>query len=301
MSNNTDHNPFRENEQGTTPVSGTTLVTESPHVAFAARSPSIIPTPIYDDTSSIGSSPYQSPSVSSMAMHSTAMSPSPLSNQIHSRQVGSSPTTPTPGDSRHHQDKIEVGENKSSIDNQLIYGPTFREEDISQQYNAAATPNTSSLLSKGFVPQQQEQEDIQMYETNHLPQQRNQAASSGSIPPPEQSRVDIFMSKLKGYQQQPTNVEEEERNTERGVHRQHGLGTEGNRYLPAKQRGLMFRQLFGDAKYPIFTWISAVVMIGVFVYELVRNNQLSGSLVQTNPFNPMIGPNYMVRNPIISR
>jgi hypothetical protein len=284
MNSNVDHNPFRENEQQPiTPLTGTNLAPESPHVAFADRSPSIMPTPIYDDTSSVGSFPHQSPSIA-------ALSPSPLS-----RQVESSPATPTPG----FEDKTEIEENKNGIDNQLIYGPTFQEEDISQQYNASATPNTSSLLTKGFVPRQQE--EIQMYETNH--QYRNQQSSSSNIPPPEQSRVDIFMSKLKGYQQAPpANVEEEERTAERGFHHQgqsHFPGTANQQpFIPplaAKQRGLMFRQLFGDAKYPIFTWISAVVMIGVFIYELVRNTQLSGSLIQTSPFNPMIGPNYMVR------
>jgi hypothetical protein len=293
MNSNVDHNPFRENEQqGITPLTETNLVPESPHVAFAARSPSIIPTPIYDDSSSISSFPYQSPSLSSMATHSIAPSPSPspspLSQQVHTE---SSPATPTPG----YQDKTEIAENKSSsVDNQLAYGPTFREEDISQQYNASATPNTSSLLTKGFVPQQ---EEIQMYETSHR-QQRNQSSSSGFMPPPEQSRVDIFMSKLKGYQQQPTTVEEEEVE-ERGFNNYGQSQFPGNQQLPAKQRGLMFRQLFGDAKYPVFTYISAIVMIGVFVYELVRNNQLSGSLIQTNPFNPMIGPNYMVKDSLI--
>ncbi|KAI7902757.1 uncharacterized protein BX663DRAFT_569575 [Cokeromyces recurvatus] len=66
-----------------------------------------------------------------------------------------------------------------------------------------------------------------------------------------------------------------------------------NQYRTPKQRGLLFRQLFGNAQYPIFTWASAAIMVGVFIYEIIRNHQLSGSWIQTNPFNPMIGPNYM--------
>ncbi|KAI9478730.1 MAG: rhomboid family-domain-containing protein [Benjaminiella poitrasii] len=65
------------------------------------------------------------------------------------------------------------------------------------------------------------------------------------------------------------------------------------RSIPSRQRGLLFRQLFGNARYPLFTWASAAAMIGVFIYEIIRNHQLSGSWIQTNPLNPMIGPNYM--------
>ncbi|KAI7891187.1 uncharacterized protein EV154DRAFT_420767 [Mucor mucedo] len=60
-----------------------------------------------------------------------------------------------------------------------------------------------------------------------------------------------------------------------------------------KQRGLLYKQFFGSTKYPIFTWVTSFIMLGVFIYELIRNHQLSGSWIQTSPFNPMVGPNYM--------
>jgi hypothetical protein len=63
----------------------------------------------------------------------------------------------------------------------------------------------------------------------------------------------------------------------------------------SKTRSLLYRQFFGGAKYVVVTWIFAVAMISCFVYEIVKNQQLSGQAIQTNPFNPMIGPNYAVK------
>ncbi|GAN08767.1 rhomboid-domain-containing protein [Mucor ambiguus] len=252
--NNSDFNPFRENEA---PPAG------SPHVNFAAKSPSIMPTPIYDDTSSIGSSPYQSPALSTP---STAMplSPSPLGRQVYE------------ADQSEH-DKTEV------------YGPTFTAED---QYSTASNvpPATGALLSRGFVPPSEQTEEIQLYETsNQNNNNRNFSPSNSNAnvapPLPEQSRVDIFMSKLKGYQQP-----KEYNNLESGINTSRGFAQP----IPVKQRGAVYKHLFGGgSRFAIFTWISGVIMIGVFVYELIRNNALAGSVIQTNPFNPMIGPNYM--------
>lgn len=253
--NNSDFNPFRENEAP---------AASSPHVNFAAKSPSIMPTPIYDDTSSVGSSPYQSPALSTP---STAMplSPSPLGRQVYE-----------PDQSDH--DKTEA------------YGPTFTAED---QYNSASNvpPATGALLSRGFVPPSEQTEEIQLYETsNQNNNNRNFSSSNADAtvtpPPPEQSRVDIFMSKLKGYQQP-----KDYNNLESGINTSRGFAPP----MPVKQRGTVYKHLFGGgSRFAIFTWISGVVMIGVFVYELIRNNLLAGSVIQTNPFNPMIGPNYMV-------
>jgi hypothetical protein len=61
-----------------------------------------------------------------------------------------------------------------------------------------------------------------------------------------------------------------------------------------KEKGLMYGILFGPVKYPIFTWVTGLCMICVFIYELVKNNTLTGNWIQTEPFNPMVGPNYMV-------
>jgi hypothetical protein len=249
--NNPDFNPFRENELS--PAS-------SPHVNFAAKSPSIMPTPVYDDASSVGSSPYQSPALSNPSV-AQPLSPSPLSRQTYE-----------PDQNDH--DKTE------------IYGPTFTAED---QYNNTSNipPATGALLSKGFVLPNQQPEEIQLYETSNQNNNRNFSPTNNdnNVPPPEQSRVDIFMSKLKGYQQPKDFTNLEAGNTNRGLLHP----------MPPKQRGTVYKHLFGGgSRFAIFTYVSGVIMIGVFVYELIRNNALSGSIIQTNPFNPMIGPNYMV-------
>lgn len=250
--NNPDFNPFRENELS--PAS-------SPHVGFAAKSPSIMPTPVYDDASSVGSSPYQSPALSNPSV-AQPLSPSPLSRQTYEPD-------------QNNNDKTEV------------YGPTFTAED---QYNNAsnAPPATGALLSKGFVPPNEQPEEIQLYETSNQNDNRNvsPANTDNNVPPPpEQSRVDIFMGKLKGYQQPKDFNNLEAGNNNRGLIHP----------MPPKQRGLVYKQLFGGgSRFAIFTYVSGIIMIGVFVYELIRNNALSGSVIQTNPFNPMIGPNYMV-------
>jgi hypothetical protein len=300
LNNNTDHNPFREHDQpqGVTPLTQTNLVPESPHVAFAARSPSIIPTPIYDDDSSIVSSPISSPALSSIGPPTIigSNSPSPLSRQIKNDSPIASPTTSRNRDSAYDS-KLEVGEGNN------IYGPTFRDdENLLQQYNSSSTsvPSASSGFHQGdFVPLTEDQEEIQLDGSQSGPLFQQQYH-----PPPEQSRVDIFMSKLKGYQKPVDSsiameLEEEEEmqrslnNNTRGFKRHGNNDDDVVRHMP-KQRGLLFRQLFGYARYPIFTWISAIIMVGVFVYEMIKNSQLSGSVIQTSPFNPMIGPNYMV-------
>ncbi|CAO3617841.1 unnamed protein product [Mucor hiemalis] len=268
--NHTDHNPFRESEQSAISTTQSNLVPDSPHVAFAARSPSIIPTPIYDDVSSIASSPINSPlpRIETIKENRAEASPSPLSNQVYRSPI--SPTT-----TNAYQAKIEM--------NNDSYGPTFRDDDSSQQHNS--TPSTE-FHRGNFVPQTGGEEEIQLYESSS--QTRPLVH-----PPPEQSRVDIFMSKLKGYQKQ-SNAVNDSNNGAKFASR--GFNKPNDDELvqqSQRQRGLLFRQIFGSAKYPVFTWITTIVMLSVFIYELVRGHALSGSWIQTDPFNPMIGPNYM--------
>lgn len=267
-SSTTDHNPFRENE----PLKSTNLIVDSSHVGFAERSPSIIPTPVYDDSSSFMSSPISSPAISSVGA-ATAISPSPLSNQISQNSAYGS--------------KIEVGNDTASS----VYGPTFKDDDTLQQYNPNEMPSSSGLNRGDFVPLKENEDEYQLYETSN----QNKLLFQPH-PPPEQTRVDIFMSKLKGYQK-PSDMEQGEDNYDNIIpNTTRGFKENDDdlvRQMP-KQRGLLFRQLFGSTKYPIFTWVTSFAMLGVFIYELVRNHQLSGSWIQTNPFNPMVGPNYMV-------
>lgn len=256
----TDHNPFRENEGGELPMASTNLNVESPHVDFADRSPSIIPTPVYDDTSSFISSYISSPVVSSTGAAS-AITPSPLSNQIEQNPA--------------YEAKVEVG-----VDN--VYGPTFQEDELNKI--------PSGLNQGDFVPLKENEDEYQLYETSN----QNKLLFQPHHPPAEQTRVDVFMGKLKGYQQ-PTDMEQGDTNNIPETTAREFKRNDDDlvRHMP-NQRGLLYRQLFGSTKYPIFTWVTSFVMLGVFIYELVRNHQLSGSWIQTSPFNPMVGPNYMV-------
>ncbi|ORZ18938.1 rhomboid family-domain-containing protein [Absidia repens] len=55
------------------------------------------------------------------------------------------------------------------------------------------------------------------------------------------------------------------------------------------------RALLGPVRRAIFSQLSALAMLGVMIYELVRNWQLTGSVIQTQPnFNVMIGPSFSV-------
>ncbi|CAO3675373.1 unnamed protein product [Rhizopus microsporus] len=54
----------------------------------------------------------------------------------------------------------------------------------------------------------------------------------------------------------------------------------------------LLRLLIGPINTPIFSYLSAIAMAGVLIYEFVKFHQLTGSVVETNPFNPMIGPSF---------
>lgn len=57
----------------------------------------------------------------------------------------------------------------------------------------------------------------------------------------------------------------------------------------------MKRALLGPIRRPIFSYISALAMLIILIYELVRNKQLTGSIIQISPnINPMIGPSVSV-------
>ncbi|KAI8336250.1 rhomboid family-domain-containing protein [Chlamydoabsidia padenii] len=55
------------------------------------------------------------------------------------------------------------------------------------------------------------------------------------------------------------------------------------------------RALLGPIRHAIFSKLSALAMLAIMIYELVRNYQLTGSVIQTQPnFNVMIGPSFSV-------
>lgn len=59
-------------------------------------------------------------------------------------------------------------------------------------------------------------------------------------------------------------------------------------------RPLWKRLLIGPIQTPIFSYVSGLAMTAMLIFEFVRMNQLTGSVIETNPFNPMIGPSFQV-------
>ncbi|CAG8694728.1 1663_t:CDS:2, partial [Acaulospora colombiana] len=41
---------------------------------------------------------------------------------------------------------------------------------------------------------------------------------------------------------------------------------------------------------PYFTWVVTAVQLAMLIYEFIDNKNLTGEFIETNPFNPMIGP-----------
>lgn len=59
-------------------------------------------------------------------------------------------------------------------------------------------------------------------------------------------------------------------------------------------RPFYLRMLIGPIQTPIFSYISAIAMAAMLIYEFVKYHNLTGNIIQTNPFNPMIGPSFQV-------
>ncbi|CAH1758213.1 9833_t:CDS:2 [Entrophospora sp. SA101] len=45
---------------------------------------------------------------------------------------------------------------------------------------------------------------------------------------------------------------------------------------------------------PYFTWVVTTVHLAMFIYGFIKNQELYGTLIQTQPLNPMIGPSSLV-------
>ncbi|KAG1523682.1 hypothetical protein G6F52_004821 [Rhizopus delemar] len=56
----------------------------------------------------------------------------------------------------------------------------------------------------------------------------------------------------------------------------------------------LLRLLIGPINTPIFSYISAIGMAGMLIYEFIKMHQLTGEVIETNPFNVMIGPSFQV-------
>ncbi|KAI7859879.1 rhomboid family-domain-containing protein [Circinella umbellata] len=52
--------------------------------------------------------------------------------------------------------------------------------------------------------------------------------------------------------------------------------------------------LMGPTDRPWFIWLSAITMIVIMVFEIAKHHDVLGSMIQTDPLNPMIGPTFTV-------
>ncbi|KAG1467162.1 hypothetical protein G6F56_004567 [Rhizopus delemar] len=59
-------------------------------------------------------------------------------------------------------------------------------------------------------------------------------------------------------------------------------------------RSFLLRALLGPVKVPVFSYVAMLIMVAMLIYELVRMHQLTGSVIETSPFNPMIGPSFQL-------
>ncbi|KAH7340452.1 hypothetical protein B0J17DRAFT_694232 [Rhizoctonia solani] len=68
------------------------------------------------------------------------------------------------------------------------------------------------------------------------------------------------------------------------------MGNDGARH-PLEQRIQAKRAGIGRQRYPFVVWLLSLAMLGVMIWELVRNKQEQGSAISLKPYvNPMLGP-----------
>lgn len=238
----------------------------SPHVNFSSRSPSILPTPIYDDSSTVMSSPAPL-HISSPLVNATppqTFDPAPISIPFSPQNIHPPPSDPD------HFSKIQVEDD---------YGPTFQQE--------VEKPGHANLLSRlrgnqGFVPLKDNDEEDRFF-------YNPESSENRFAPPPEQNRANTFMNNLKGDPENNPYDEKANEQQQRGMYNEHNPA-----YGMPKNRGALYGLVLGPTPFPFFTWGTAFAMLGVFIFELIRNSALTGNWIQTNPINPMIGPSSLV-------
>lgn len=59
-------------------------------------------------------------------------------------------------------------------------------------------------------------------------------------------------------------------------------------------RNPLVRFFIGPVETPYFSYVSALGMAGMLIYEFIQMHNLTGDVIETNPFNPMIGPSFQV-------
>ncbi|KAG0168918.1 hypothetical protein DFQ28_007361 [Apophysomyces sp. BC1034] len=216
----------------------------SPHVQFTVRSPSIIPSPVYDADHSVISSP--SPKSVQPLQH--VQPPSPADRHDPGTDMFDRPL-PTP--SAPPQEKTLAEE----------YGPRFADQE-----------------EIGHADSQGEGRDHSRGQGLNLLTLTER--SMDTVRPNRFVRLDIA-------ENQSSPVDEEFR-AESAPNRAPSIAD--RQPPPPYQAAGPLTVLLRPIGRPYFTWISAVVMMAVLIFELVQNSRKTGSMIANQPLNPMIGP-----------
>lgn len=236
--------------------------TGSPHVQFAAKSPSIIPSPVYANSPSM-------PSGSVVASPATLPPPLPMHTSSTTTDYPSGPSTSARNfgaDTFNHNggEKVAV-ENE---DNNMGYALYERNNNNAAVNNQPTYYGNTGLRSDGFMRLESQEDDMQ--QTRDASGGGAGAATAykdGQYAQPMSQQGTSYVP----YLQQPAMMDS------------------------AGRRNLGMRLLLGPVRRPWFSWISGLAMLIVLVVEFVKNSQMTGSVIETSPtFNPMIGPSYTV-------
>ena len=149
------------------------------------------------------------------------------------------------------------------------------------------------------------------YERQHINDDAESMVSSTPTliqPPPEEQRRFIRHNNHSGryhhlFNIQDTEEQPHETPSEQSFQRRDGfmrLGSDGNLMQTDSNEssvkwGTIRGILTGPTDRPWFTWLSATTMIVIMVFEIAKHHDASGSMIQTDPLNPMIGPTFTVK------
>ncbi|CAO3653192.1 unnamed protein product [Cunninghamella blakesleeana] len=235
-------------------------------VQFANCSPFIIPTPIYNSPSTLHST-ISSPTPASLSMPT---SPPPASHVSRNTASGSLRQSNFATDT-FRQEKIEYEEpkvfgmsnnnnnNDNIKDNNKMYAANSAM--AYQEENDFEISGRSYGQNKGFLPLATSEEELE--------NQQQQAYSTNPLNNHQQSNMDNSHLQ-RGNMMDPYNTSDPY----------------------GKQRSGIKRLLLGPNKRPWFSWLSGLLMLIILIYEFVRNHTLTDGIIQTSPFNPMIGPSF---------
>ncbi|KAL0087044.1 rhomboid family-domain-containing protein [Phycomyces blakesleeanus] len=221
----------------------------SPHVQFAANSPTVMPSQYPSPSPSVNHHGFQAP-------FSASESSSPSQNRIGSPVPESRPSEKTPQDSQ----TALLLDNGNGIDG----GNELHKRSVGQP-DSIAMNNMPRADGFSRLDSNQSPQPHQYQQQQHQQQYPYQYSQYQYPPPPPQGNGPY-------------------------IHPQQLA-----RPLPhGYNRSVWLRLLIGPVRKPWFSWLSALAMLGALIYEFVRNYQLTSSVIETSPFNPMIGPSSTV-------